>query len=78
MTGPWKRLPRAVVVAPGCQSSGSVWTVLSEIWSLRGPMWKQELDSVILVGLLQLRIFCDSKPCQFDYACITHSGNSKL
>lgn len=28
---PWKRLPRAVLRAPSCQSSRNIWTVLSDI-----------------------------------------------
>lgn len=52
--------------------------MLLEIWSFHGPVWRQELDSDILEGLLQLRIFCGPKLCQFNYASIIHSGNSKL
>jgi len=44
-----------------CQSSRSIWTTLSDIWSvLGGPVWSQELASMILVGPFQLRKFCDS------------------
>ena len=28
--------------------------------TLGGPAWSQEMGSIILMGLLQLRIFCDS------------------
>jgi len=29
--GHWNRLPRAVVTAPGCQSSKSIWTILLDM-----------------------------------------------
>ena len=29
-------------------------------WFLGGPVWSQELDSVILMGLFQLGLFADS------------------
>jgi len=31
VAGPWNRLPRAVIMAPGCQSSRSIWAMHSEI-----------------------------------------------
>ena len=35
------------------------------VWILSGPVWSWELDSMILVGPFQLRIFCDSiKSCR--------------
>ena len=30
------------------------------VWFLGGPVWSQELDSMILVGPFQLKIFYDS------------------
>lgn len=31
------------------------------VWVLGGPVWSQELDSTIPVGLFQVRISCDYK-----------------
>ena len=49
---------------PKCQSSRCILDnalrhrVLSDIWILSGPVWSQELGSMILVGPFQLTIFC--------------------
>jgi len=32
------------------------------VWILCGPVWSQELNSMILVGTFQLGLFCDSMP----------------
>lgn len=37
------------------------WTLLSDIvWILGGPLWSQELDSMILMGHFQLGMLYDS------------------
>ena len=44
------------------QSLRSVWTVLKHRhWILDGSVGGQDLNSVILMGSFQLRIFCDSR-----------------
>ena len=35
-------------------------TVRHWVWTLCGPVWSLELDSMILEGLFQLQIFCYS------------------
>ena len=62
VVGHWNRLPRKVVIAPSlpefkkCVGSG----FRHMVWFLGGPVWNQELDSVILMGPFQLRIFYGS------------------
>lgn len=46
-----------------CQAAGvqEVWILLSEIWfEFGGSVGRLALDSVVLVGLLQLGVFCNS------------------
>lgn len=60
----WDRLSRGVVMDLSCQSSRSTWTTFSDlrhqIWIWGGPVWIQGLDSLILVGPFQFRIFYHS------------------
>lgn len=51
---------RALKQAPSCWSTRSVWTMLSDIQSLGGTVWSQELYSVILLGPFQFGIFYNS------------------
>lgn len=59
---PWNLLPRAMVMAPTCQSSRSIGRMLSdmgfEFWMVLFS--SRELGSAILVSPFQLRIFCGS------------------
>lgn len=51
----WNGLPRAVVTAPGCWSSNKCLdsALRHRVWILGGPVWIQELVSVILGGPFQ-------------------------
>lgn len=58
----WNGLSRAVIMGPSWWSPRTIWTMLSDrVWILNGPVWKQELSSVILVGQFYLSIFDYSK-----------------
>ena len=46
------------------------------VWILAGPVWRQRLDLVVLVGLFQLRIFCDfSSQVGFSYCLETEESD---
>ena len=57
----WNRMPRAVGTAPsaGVREALDI-TLRHRVWLLGGAVWNPELVSVILVGLFQVGIFCDS------------------
>ena len=63
VVGPWNKLLRAVVMTPNCQSSRTIWRMVSKqrvgIWD--HPVWSQELDLMILMGPFQLSIFYDMR-----------------
>ena len=41
-------------------------TIRQRVWMLGGAMWRQGLDSMILVDLFQLGMFCDSKKLKLE------------
>lgn len=69
MVGHWNSFTREVVTALSFpEFRSTVWTVLSDVWSdfffLGGgdcPVWSQELDMMILMGLFQRGKFYDSE-----------------
>ena len=57
----WNSLPRAVGTAPSAGAQGAFGQRSHSLGlDLCGPMRSQGLDSMVLVGPFQLRIFCDS------------------
>ena len=63
---PWIRLPWAVGTAPGCWNSRSIWTALSDTgFDFGWSCVELELDSMIAVDPIQLRLFydCTLTPC---------------
>lgn len=59
---PWNRLHRAVVTAFSLPKLNKhLDNILRHmVWFLGGAMWSQGLDSIILMGPFQLKIFYDS------------------
>ena len=53
----WNRLPRAVVMAPGCWSLD---TNKRRVWIFDSSVGSQELDTMTLMGPFQLRMLYDS------------------
>ena len=58
----WNMLPKEVVTTPSLTEFKKHLdnALRHRVWFLGGPVWSQELDSMILVGPFQLRIFCGS------------------
>ena len=62
----WNGLPRAVGTAPSCRSSGNIWTPLSATrFGFGWSVWCQELDSMTVMVLSQLKVFCNSRCISF-------------
>lgn len=65
--GPWIRFPRTVVLSPTtpeikkCLNNA----LRHRVWFLVDPVWRQKMDSVILVKSFQLGIFYDSLSIQY-------------
>lgn len=74
VVGHWKWLPREVVTALNFLELRRIWTILSTTWSDFGGLWRQELNSIILMGPFQLRVFYGSMIC--DSSSIHQGFNS--